>query len=110
VHGDGEAAHRIALGSLKNSFERFGDHWVAKDRPGPSDEQDAKWGAEALSSKTPTAVGVNANASETHLPDIAKRLDVVGRSRMTKAELVAAIDKANQRATARAGQTRSSSR
>ena len=29
-HGDGEAAHRIALASLKHSFEKVGDHWEAK--------------------------------------------------------------------------------
>jgi ChaB/Rho termination factor, N-terminal domain len=103
VHGDGEAAHRIALGSLKHSFEKVGDHWEAKDEPGPSDAQDAKRGAEALDSSTPTAGGVDANASKSHLLDVAKRLDVTGRSRMTKAELVEAIDKANRRATARAG-------
>lgn len=103
VHGDGEAAHRIALGSLKHSFEKVGDHWEAKDEPGPSDAQDAKRGAAALDSDTPTAGGVDANASKVHLLDVAKRLDVTGRSRMTKAELVDAIDKANRRATARAG-------
>lgn len=102
VHGDGEAAHRIAFGSLKHSFEKVGDHWEAKDEPGPSDAQDAKRGAEALDSDTPTAGGVNANASKAHLLEVARRLDVTGRSQMTKAELVAAIDKANQRATARA--------
>ena len=105
VHGDGEAAHRIALGSLKRSFEKVGDHWEAKAKRGPSDAQDAKRGAEALNSDTPTAGGVNANASKVHLLDVAKRLSVTGRSRMTKAELVEAIDKANRRATARSGQT-----
>ena len=34
--------------------------------------------------------------------DVAKRLDISGRSRMTKAELVKAIDKANRSASARA--------
>ena len=102
VHGDGEAAHRIAFGSLKHSFEKVGDHWEAKDDPGPSDDQDAKRGAEALNSNTPTAGGVNANATKEHLLGVARRLDINGRSRMTKAELVDAIDKANQRATARA--------
>ena len=106
VHGDGEAAHRIALGSLKHSFEKIGDHWEAKVTPGPSDAQDAKRGAEVLHSDTPTAGGVNAAASKAHLLDVAKQLDVAGRSRMTKAELVDAIDKANRRATARAGRTR----
>ena len=106
VHGDGEAAHRIAFGSLKHSFEKVGDHWEAKDTPGPSDAQDDKRGSEALNSDTPTAGGVNANASKAHLLDVAKQLDVTGRSRMTKAELVVAIGTANRRATARAGRTR----
>jgi ChaB/Rho termination factor, N-terminal domain len=105
VHGDGEAAHRIAFGSLKHSFEKVGDHWEAKDERGPSDDQDAKRGADAINSDAPTAGGVNANASKIHLLDVAKRLDVTGRSRMTKAELVEAIDKANRRATARASRT-----
>ncbi len=34
--------------------------------------------------------------------DVAKRLDISGRSRMDKDELVEAIDKANNRSTARA--------
>ena len=99
VHGDGEAAHRIAFGSLKHSFEKVGDHWEAKDTPGPSDAQDAKRGIEALNSNEPTAGGVNANGSKAHLLDIANRLGVIGRSRMTKAQLVEAIDRANRRAT-----------
>lgn len=102
VHGDGEAAHRIALASLKHSFEKVGDHWEPKDEPGPSDEQDAKRGPAALKSTTPTAGGVDANASKAHLLDLAKRLDVVGRSRMNKAELVDALAAANRRATSRA--------
>jgi cation transport regulator ChaB len=102
VHGDGEAAHRIAFGSLKHSFEKVGDHWEAKAAPGPSDDQDAKRGAEALASTTPTAGGVDANASKAHLLGVARRLDVVGRSRMTKDQLVAAIDRANRAGTSKA--------
>jgi cation transport regulator ChaB len=102
VHGDGEAAHRIAFASLKHSFEKVGDHWEAKDEPGPSDAQDAKRGAEALRSTTRTAGGVNANATKAHLGDIAKRLEITGRTRMTKPELVAAIEKANRAATSKA--------
>jgi cation transport regulator ChaB len=105
VHGDGEAAHRIALASLKHSFEKVGDHWEPKDTPGPSDEQDAKRGVEARASTTPTAGGVNANASKAHLLDLARRLDVSGRSRMTKSELVSAIDRANRAATSKAART-----
>ena len=99
-HGDGEAAHRIALGSLKHSFEKVGDHWEPKDKRGPSDAQDAKRGRAARQSTTKTAGGVDAFASKAHLLDVAKRLGVRGRSTMTKAELVEAIDKANRSASA----------
>ena len=100
VHGDGEAAHRIAFGSLKHSFEKVGDHWEPKDKKGPSDPQDAKRGRAARQSTTKTAGGVDAFASKAHLLDVAKRLAVKGRSKMTKPELVEAIDKANQRSSA----------
>jgi len=100
THGDGEAAHRIALGSLKHSFEKVGDHWEPKDTKGPSDAQDAKRGRAARHRTTKTAGGVDAFASKAHLLDVAKRLEVRGRSKMTKAELVDAIDKANRSASA----------
>lgn len=103
AHGDGEGAHRIAFASLKHSFEKVGDHWEPKDQPGPSDEQDAKTGRDALASTTKTAGGVNAYASKSHLLDVARRLHVSGRSRMTKAQLVEAIDRENRRLTADAG-------
>ena len=48
-----------------------------------------------------TAGGVDARASKEHLLQIAKRLDIRGRSAMTKADLVVAIDKANQSASAK---------
>jgi hypothetical protein len=99
THGDGEAAHRIALASLKHSFEKVGDHWEPKDRKGPSDRQDAKRGPAALRSRTKTAGGVDALATKAHLLEVAKRLEVKGRSRMTKKELVDAIDKANRSAS-----------
>ncbi len=100
THGDGEAAHRIAFASLKHSFEKVGDHWEPKDERGPSDDQDAKTGPEAITSTTPTAGGVDARASKTHLLEIAKRLNVKGRTAMNKEELVEAIDRQNQSITA----------
>jgi len=101
-HGNGAAAHQIAFASLKHSFEKVGDHWEARDVRGPSDDQDAKIGVDARENPTETAGGVNARATKTHLLDLAKRLDIVGRSRMTKSELVEAIDKATRAATAKA--------
>src|SRR3954447_12904091 len=97
-YGDGERAHRTALASLKHSFEKVGDHWEPKDQRGPSDAQ-AEGGVDT---NRPTAGGVDANASKKHLQDVARRLDVKGRSSMTKDELVEAIGKANDRATAAA--------
>jgi hypothetical protein len=97
-YGDGERARRTAFASLKHGFEKVGDHWEPKEQKGPSDQQAAGGGAEAR----PTAGGVDANASKKHLYDLAKELDVPGRSRMSKDELVVALQKANERATRRA--------
>lgn len=40
--GDEERAHRVAWGAVKNGFEKVGDHWEAKDEPGPSDPRGAQ--------------------------------------------------------------------
>src|SRR6476469_847377 len=103
-YGEGERAHRTAFASLKHSFEKVGDHWEEKPEKGPSDAQAARRGADARAHRDDgdSAGGVDANASRTHLYGIAKRLDVKGRSRMTKGELVEAIQRANDRATAAA--------
>jgi hypothetical protein len=100
-YGDGERAHRTAFDSLKHTHEKVGDHWEAKDHKGPSDEQAARSGAAARGGGT-TAGGVDANATKEHLLDVARRLDIKGRSSMSKGELVEAIQKANDRATAKA--------
>ena len=46
-----------------------------------------------------SAEGVDANATKDHLLDVARRLDIHGRSRMNKDELIHAIEKANRSAT-----------
>jgi cation transport regulator ChaB len=97
-YGDGERAHRTALSALKHSFEKVGDHWEPKEQRGPSDAQ-AEGGVDT---DRPTAGGVDAHASKAHLLDVAKRLEISGRSRMTKDELVEAIQKANARASRKA--------
>ena len=96
-YGDGERAHRTAFASLKHSFEKVGDHWEPKDKKGPSDKQAAK---KRPRGQGETAEGVDANASKAHLMQLARRLDISGRSRMSKDQLVDAIKKANRRATA----------
>jgi cation transport regulator ChaB len=98
-YGEGERAHRTALAAVKHSFEKVGDHWEPKDKKGPSDKKAA--GGRATKAKT--AGGVDANASKEHLRDVAKKLDIRGRSTMTKPELVAAIQKANRKSTRKAG-------
>jgi cation transport regulator ChaB len=100
-YGEGERAHRTAFASLKHSYEKVGDHWEAKDHKGPSDRQAAKSGASARRGGD-TAGGVDANATKKHLMELARRLDVRGRSGMDKDELVEAIQKANARETRKA--------
>jgi cation transport regulator ChaB len=98
-YGEGERAHRTAFSALKHTHEKVGDHWEPKESYGPSDEQAATGDRRG---DKPTAGGVDANASRKHLQDLARRLDVKGRSKMDKAELVDAIRKASDRETARA--------
>jgi cation transport regulator ChaB len=102
-YGDGERAHRTAYSSLKHSFEKVGDHWEPKEdgRKGPSDAQAAKTGAAARRGGK-TAGGVDANASVSHLRERAKELDIPGRSKMNKQQLVDALQKASRSKTAKA--------
>ncbi|BCW34599.1 hypothetical protein StoSoilA2_06550 [Arthrobacter sp. StoSoilA2] len=94
---EGRAA-RTAFAAVKHSYEKVGDHWEAKEERGPSDQR----AAEGIESTKPTAGGVDANASKEHLYQRARELDVKGRSRMSKDELVEALQKANDAATRKA--------
>ncbi len=97
-YDDEERAHRTAFAALKHSHEKVGDHWEPKEENGPSDARAERGGR----NRRPTAEGVDAKASKEHLYQLATRLEVKGRSRMTKAELVEALQKANDRASAKA--------
>ena len=97
-YGEGERAHRVAYDALKHSFEKVGDHWEPKSQKGPSDSRARSGGPNP---KGTSAEGVDANASKKHLVEVARRLDISGRSTMSKDELVSAIKKANRRSTAR---------
>ena len=95
-YGEGERAHRTAFAALKHEYEKVGDHWERKAENGRSDRK----AAGGRNTRAETEEGVDANASKAHLLDIAKRLDIPGRTRMTKDELVDEIKKANRRETA----------
>ncbi len=85
---DEERAHRTAYAALKHGFEKVGDHWEPKERKGPSDPQ-AKGGR---NTNRENAGGVDVEGhSKQELYERAKKLDVPGRSRMTKMELAKAI-------------------
>ena len=91
-YGEGERAHRTAFSSLKHSFEKVGDRWVAKDHKGPSDPQAAKGGRDATDSGSETFGGVDVvGNTKADLYKRAKRLDIRGRSTMDKYELARAI-------------------
>jgi cation transport regulator ChaB len=94
---DEERAYRVGFSALKHTHEKVGDHWEPKDEAGPSDTQ-AEGG---LDTDRETAGGVDANASKKHLLQLARRLDIKGRSTMTKGEMVDALQKANNRESAR---------
>lgn len=97
-YGDGERAARTAYASLKRTHEKVGDHWEEKEQRGPSDAK----AEEGRSSSKETAGGVDANASKEHLYALAARLEISGRSKMTKDELVQALRKASEKQTRKA--------
>ena len=97
-YDDEQRAHQVAFASLKHTHEKVGDHWEPKEESGPSDAQ-AEGGKNTNRS---TAGGVDANATKTHLYELATRLEIAGRSNMTKDQLIEALQKANDSASAKA--------
>jgi hypothetical protein len=93
-HEEGRAS-RTAYSALKHTHEKVGDHWEPKDEPGPSDQRAEQGGP----GDEPTAGGVDANATKEHLYEVAQRLGIEGRSSMDKEDLVAAIQRENDRRT-----------
>ena len=91
-YGEGERAHRTAYASLKHSFEKVGDHWERKDEPGPSDPRSKKTTAQKRRGEGETYGGVDAEGNtREELYERAKKLDIPGRSKMSKRELARAI-------------------
>ena len=83
-YGEGERAHRTAFASLKHSYEKVGDHWEPKSSKGPSDPNPRRGG------KRYGGVDVVGHTKD-ELYERAKKLDVAGRSKMTKEQLAEAI-------------------
>jgi len=87
-YGSEERAHRTAIAAVKHSFEKVGDHWEPKGRKGPSDER-AKRGRGG-GGQSAGGVDVEGHTKE-ELYERAKKLNVPGRSNMSKQELARAI-------------------
>src|SRR3954470_14547110 len=81
-YGDERRASQVAWAAVKHSFEKVGDHWEKKagGKKGPSDAQ----AAGGKNTDQRTAGGVDANSTKDHLLELAKKLDVSGRSKMKK--------------------------
>ena len=92
--GDEERAHRVAFSAVKHSFRKEGDHWEPKAEKGPSDPQAVKSGAAARNSRTPTGGGKQVGTTKKELLEQARKLDVPGRSKMSKDQLTRAVAKA----------------
>ncbi|BDD81748.1 hypothetical protein TPB0596_15110 [Tsukamurella pulmonis] len=92
-YGDEERAHRVAYAALKRGYERVGDRWERK--PGGKRGTSERRGRRR---DEPTHEGVDVNATKAHLVDVARRLEIRGRSTMRKSELIDAIERANERA------------
>jgi len=105
-YGDEQRADQVAFAALKHTHAKVGDTWKRKDKGGrgPSDAQ----AAGGRDTNRPTAGGVDANASKRHLYDLAKQLKIPGRSSMSKTELVTALQKANDRVSAKSRARKSS--
>ncbi len=90
-YGPGRRAHQTAYASLKHSYEKKGDRWVAKAKKGPSDSRSARSPSQGdTGGRTHGGVDARGNTKE-QLYERAKKLDVSGRSRMSKEELADAI-------------------
>lgn len=94
-YGDEQRAHQVAYAALKHTHEKVGDRWAPKAHPGPSDDR----AAGGRDTDAPTHGGVDARASKAHLYEVATRLEIRGRSRMSKRRLVEAIERENTRRT-----------
>lgn len=99
TYGEGARAHRTAFASLKHSYKKQGDHWVPKDQKGPSDPQAARGPrTPEKSTDRPAKTGGGKEVpleqwGKDDLYNRAQQLDISGRSKMSKEQLLGAIKK-----------------
>lgn len=92
TYGEGERAHRTAYSALKHKFEKKGNRWVRKNGKGPSDPRAKNPRARENRGKTYGGVDVEGN-SKQELYERARKLEIRGRSHMSKHELAEAISR-----------------
>jgi cation transport regulator ChaB len=90
TYGEGERAHRVAYSAVKHQFEKKGDHWEPKDHKGPSDPRAKNPNARRNQGKSFGGVDVEGHTKK-ELYERAAKLNVQGRSNMSKEELAEAI-------------------
>ena len=91
-YGEGERAHRTAFAALKHSYEKVDDHWEPKDEKGPSDPRSKQSTKAKREGRGETFGGVDYEGhTKDELYERAKKLDISGRSSMSKKELARAI-------------------
>ncbi len=96
-YGDEERAHRTAYDALKQTHEKVGDRWEPKPESGDSEKE----GRGDKGSDGDTSGGIDTNATKEHLYEQAQKLDISGRSKMTKDELIDALQKESNRRTSK---------
>jgi cation transport regulator ChaB len=90
TYGEGERAHRVAYGAVKHQFEKVGDHWEPKKEKGPSDPRSKNPNARNNQGKSFGGVDYEGHTKK-ELYERAAKLNVQGRSKMSKEELAEAI-------------------
>jgi cation transport regulator ChaB len=98
--GDEERAHRAAWGAVKHSFEKRDDRWEPKENRGPSDPRSEEGGPNP-SGASYGGVDVEGH-TKAELLEEARRRGAHVTTHMTKAELAAELERANDRATSQA--------
>lgn len=86
AYGEGQRAYRTAYSALKDKFQKRGDRWVRKGQKAPSGSR----AGHPQARRGRGGVDVEGSTKQ-ELYQRAAKLDVQGRSKMTKSELAKAI-------------------